>query len=49
MRQYKKHYLRIRFKEKMDAYSIAKAVYVCIERKLMKVARYVTQGQRCYI
>jgi len=34
-----------RFKEKMDDYGIAKAVYFCIERKMKKVAKYVMQGQ----
>ncbi len=43
------NHLLIRFKEKMDAYGIAKAVYICIERKMKKVAKYVMQGQLCYI
>jgi hypothetical protein len=36
-------YLRKRFREKMSTGGLAEALYICIERKLNKVARYVTQ------
>ena len=36
-------HLRKRFREKIKTYSLAEAVNVCIERKLKKVAKYVTQ------
>ena len=35
--------LRRKFQEKVEKHGIANAVNICIERKLMKVARYVTQ------
>ena len=36
-------YLRTCFREKIKQYGIAEAVNICIERKLEKVAKYVTQ------
>lgn len=37
-------HLRTVFREKVKFYDLAEAINVCVERKLMKVARYVTQG-----
>ena len=36
-------HLRKCFREKIETYGLAEAVNICIERKLDKVARYVTQ------
>ena len=35
--------MRKHFREKINTYGLAEALYICIERKLNKVARYVTQ------
>ena len=37
-------HLRTVFREKVKFYDLAEAINVCVERKLMKVARYVTQS-----